>query len=115
MEMPLETFFPGDTCYCKVYVCNREGNTLKGHPIFIILDVYGSYFFAPGFTEEFDNYLDEYPEIPEMESEIEVLPEFQWPSGAGCAEGIMWYGAITDPGVSHLVGELGTFAFGWCE
>ncbi len=113
--MPLTNYLPGDICYCRALVCNLEGTPLSGYPVFVILDVYGSYFFAPGFTENYDNYMGQYPELPEGATVIEVLPDFLWPEGAGNAEGIRWYGAVTDPGVTSIVGEMGTFTFGWSE
>ncbi|MBN1356645.1 hypothetical protein JXA40_10335 [bacterium] len=108
--MPLDYFTPGDPCACLVTVCNPGPDVYSNVPLFVILDVYGLYFFAPMFSG-FDYYtlVNLYP----GESEIEVLPEFTWPDGAGSASGILWYAAMTDIGFTRLFGEMDTFAFGW--
>ncbi len=115
ISMPAEMFHPGDTCWCRAAVCNAEGDTLSGYPLFVVLDVFGNYYFGPDFTELPDNYLDAYPEWPTGETIVEVLPEFFWPENAGTAEGIIWYAALTDPDVRNIFGTLGTFRFGWTE
>jgi hypothetical protein len=109
--MPSHEFQPLDLCYCDVTVCNLSPNILAETPVFVILDIFGSYFFAPSFTD-FDYYE---MDIQPGETVIEVLPEFVWPSGAGTLSGAMWYAAMTDPGITELVGELGIFTFGWSE
>lgn len=112
ISMSSHLFHPGDLCSCNARVLNFETTALQGYPLFVILDVLGSYFFAPEFTS-FDSYLDQYPSIPMGETLVEVLPEFAWPSGAGTLDGIMWYAALTDPGVTGLFGQLGSWEFGW--
>lgn len=112
VSMPAHIFHPGDACSCTAVVCNATGSTLFGYPLFVILDVYGSYFFAPSFGP-YDNYMQQYPEFAAGETMVEVLPAFEWPAGVGSAGGLMWYGALTDPVVTNLFGKLGTWEFGW--
>lgn len=107
--MPSALFAEGDVCYCHVQVCNPGSESLGTLPVFVILDVYGSYFFAPGFTS-FDHY--SYEIIPGQQT-IEVLPPFEWPADTGSASDIRWYAGITDAGVTTLVGNYGLFTFGW--
>ena len=107
--MPSHEFHPGDECSCYVHVCNTTGTTLSWYPLFVILDVYGMYFFAPTFSE-FDYYMEDV--APGMMT-IDVLPSFQWPSGVGSASGIVWYAAMTNAEITDLFGDLGTFTFGW--
>ncbi len=111
VSMPAEMYRPGDTCWCMVTICNPGTETYSGIPVFVILDVYGNYYFAPSFSD-FDRYL---MDIVPGESEIEVLPEFLWPTGAGSASGIVWYAAMTNPEMTALFGAMDTFAFGWSE
>jgi hypothetical protein len=113
VEMPLAVYHGGDTCWCRATVCNAEGNTLENYPLFVILDVYGLYFFAPSFNQVFDYYLTQYPQFPTGETVVEVLPPFTWPANVGSASGIVWYGALTNPAMTDLFGELGMFTFGW--
>ncbi|MBN1357095.1 hypothetical protein JXA40_12605 [bacterium] len=107
--MPQTVFRAGDECYCDVYICNPGSETYQNIPVFVILDVYGWYFFAPSF-EEFDFY--QMNIVPGLTT-INVLPSFTWPSGVGSAFGILWYAGMTDPGITQLFGEYGIFTFGW--
>jgi len=111
--MPSHLFHAGDICNCIALVCNAESQTLENYPLFVILDVYGSLFFAPSFNQVFDYYLPLYPSFPLGETKIEVLPDFAWPANTGTVYGIYWYGALTNPAVTDLFGELGLFEFGW--
>ncbi len=111
--MPSEYFRPGDLCFCRAIVCNAEPEPLDGYPLFILLDVYGSIFFAPSFNQTFDNYLYILPYIPLGQTLVNIIPQFYWPAGVGQAGGIFWYGAITDPSVQHVIGDYGFYQFGW--
>jgi len=111
--MPATQFQPGDPCACYAYVTNAGPVALSGHPLFVILDVFGAYFFGPSFEERFDNYLGLYPEFPPGTTEVVVVPEFTWPAIAGHADGLTWYAALTDPAMTRVVGTIGTWTFGW--
>jgi Chlamydia polymorphic membrane protein (Chlamydia_PMP) repeat len=110
--MPDTTFLPGENCSCHVSVCNATGSVLNNYPLFVVLDVYGSYYFAPSFSA-FDNYLSLYSQFTAGLTVVEVLPAFIWPTGAGSASGIVWYSALTDPGMTQLFGEMDMWTFGW--
>ncbi|MBN1355463.1 hypothetical protein JXA40_04225 [bacterium] len=109
--MPGTEFRPGSPCACKVTIGNPGPGTYAGVPLFVILDVYGNYFFWPSFG------VFDYQEITvDIGSrEFEVLPEFLWPSGVGSATGIRWYAAMTDPAITGLLGTMDTWEFGWAE
>jgi len=107
--MPSQYYQAGDLCFCNVYICNNTENTLTENPLFVILDVFGSYFFAPDF-KSYDFYSTTFPP---GETKIEVLPEFKWPEGAGSAGDIKWYAAMTNPEITELYGEMDTWSFGW--
>ncbi len=113
--MPSHEFRPGDICACRVTVCNRTDTEIIGHPLFVILDVYGCLYFAPGFTESPDHYLAQYPSYPIGATKVNVIDAFTWPEGAGSAEGIFWYAALTDPAVTEIFGEWDSWEFGWSE
>ncbi len=112
--MPDTTYAPGDSCSCRVSVCNASGNVLSNYPLFVILDVFGTYFFAPSFGS-FDHYLGQYPNFPVGETVVTVLPDFSWPDGAGNVSGIIWYAALTDPDIKELFGDMDTWTFGWTQ
>lgn len=111
--MPAHQFAPGNPCACSVTVCNDTASPLIGYPLFVILDVGGTLFFGPGFTAEFSNYLAQHASFNPGETDVEVLPEFLWPSGAGQASGILWYAGLTDPSMTRLEGGYDIWEFGW--
>ena len=115
LNLPTTMFSPGETFFMNAHICNTTGMILDGYPLFGILDVYGALFWGPGFTAEFDSYIDEQPLIPEGESVVALLPEFIWPAGAGSANGIKFIAALTDPDIQILYGDYSMIEFGWSE
>jgi len=111
VEMPAHFFRPGDECSCEVSVCNPGSAVLEGYPLFVILDVWGNYFFAPGFSDF--EYYDR--AFPQGEQSIEVLETFLWPEASGNAEDIYWYAALTNPEMTELFSDTGSFRFGWSD
>ena len=112
--MPAHSFAPGDPCACTATVCNSGATSLVSYPLFVLLDIAGTYYFAPSFTT-YDNYADICTSFPVGETLVDVLPEFTWPTGAGTFSGCMFYGALTDPGVTALFGTMDSFFFNWTE
>jgi hypothetical protein len=106
-------FHPGDNCWCAALVCNGEGMVLNDYPLFVVLDVLGAFYFGPSFTDQMETYLGLYPEFPEGDTLIEVIPSFTWPENISPMDGIIWYGALTNPAMTAVVGDMGSFAFGW--
>jgi len=111
--MPDDYFTPGEACWASATVCNPGPDEPTDIPFFVILDVYGELFFAPSFNQEFDVYMIEVLTVGEHD--FQVLPEFIWPAGAGSASNIFWYAAMTDPGITQIIGEWDIFEFGWGE
>ncbi len=113
VELPKSFFHAGDTFYCTAHVCNRTGIDLIGYPLFVILDVHGEFFFAPSFSSGLDSFLEDYPRFENGETVVTVLPPFQWPENVGSMEGIAFIGALTDPGITEIIGEWDQKTFGW--
>jgi len=109
IQMPAHNFSPGSTCSCDAVVCNADSSVLSDCMLFVILDVHGTCFFAPGFSA-YDCYDMTFEP---GETTVQVVPVFTWPGNTGSAQGIVWYGALTDAAVTHLIGESGSFEFGW--
>lgn len=109
IDIPSVYLSAGDPFYCYVILCNPDLITYPDIPVFVLLDVYGSYFFAPSFSG-FDYYeRDLYP----GKTTIEVLPEFTWPANAGAASGIAIYAGMTNHEMTMLFGALAYVTFGW--
>ncbi len=111
ITMPSSHFYPGDSCSCDANVSNPGDTSIQGYPLFVILGVSGTYFFAPSFNT-FDFYSQSFTA---GDTTVEVVPEFSWPSGAGSANGILWYSALTNPEMNQLYSNLAIFEFGWSE
>jgi parallel beta-helix repeat protein/predicted outer membrane repeat protein len=114
ISMPSYEYCEGEFCYCQVTVCNSYNWPLFDTPLFVVLDVFGAYYFAPSFSS-YDNYSMQYPSFPVGETTITVLPPFIWPYVTGSASGISWLAALTDSQVTTIFGDWDAFNFGWKE
>ncbi len=111
IDMPSNEFHPGDRFYCNVNLCNPGPDTYENIPLFVILDVYGTFYFAPTF-----NAYDHYALTLNIGEQTQVvIAEFPWPSGTGSATGIHFYAGLTDHAISELLGNYDMFTFGWSE
>ena len=113
--MPSHHFFPGADCGCTVTVCNDTGADLHNVPLFVILEVAGLVFFAPSFSDVYDNYLASHSSFGPGETQVEVLPGFSWPEDTGEASGIFWYAGMTDPEITTLMGDYDYWEFSWSD
>ncbi len=109
LAMPSHLFLEGDPCNLTCTIGN-PGSPIPSTPLFVILDAYGSYFFAPGWTQTADWYTRTIATGEETET---ILPDFAWPGGVGTAENLVFYAAMTDPGITTLLGYLDSWTFGW--
>lgn len=115
LDIPKTLFIPGDTFFCNAVICNTTGMILNGYPLFVLLDVYGQYFWGPSWQSGIDSYLGAVPYLPEGETTFVIFPAFYWPENAGTAFGIRMIAAITDPGIRIIYGDYAVAEFGWTE
>ncbi len=111
IKMPSNNFQPDDLCNCHAILCNPDATTYFNTPLFVILDLFGNLFFAPDFSDFDFLEIDLSPGV----SIIEILPDFQWPAGAGNASGVFWYAGMTTPEMNALFGAMDIFEFGWSD
>ncbi len=110
--MPSKLYRSGDLCSCKVSIYNPGPDTYHQLQLFVILDILGTYFYAPSYTHfDFFSLLNIAPET----YDFQILPEFYWPENTGSARGIIWYAGLTNPEITELISNLDTWAFGWEE
>ena len=116
LEMP-ETAHPGDEFFIIGYLDN-PGEPLSEVPTFFILEVYGKFWFWPSWA-----YFDhpEYTEIdwknidvPTGTTNITVIPSFEWPdTGSDIVTGLGFYGAMLNPEVTDILGEIAYQEWGY--
>ena len=75
----------------------------------VILDVFGTYYFAPSFVD-LDCYV---MDIEPGQETIQVVPHFTWPEVGGSASGIFWYAAMINAELTGPLGQVASFEFGW--
>ncbi len=110
LELSSGHFIPGDIFSCDVYTCVPDQTGYSDVPLFVILDVYGQFFFAPDFSGF--GYIPAEPTFGR--TAYNIVPAFQWPSGAGSGQAT-WYAAMTDPEITMLLGNLDMVFFTWGE
>jgi len=110
IDMPDHQFSPGDSFYLNIEICSLD-SAGSDIPLFVILDVYGDYFFAPSFGS-YDNYI---VSLHTGINYLTVLSEFVWPQNAGSASGIQFISAMTTKDFTNLYGEMDSWEFGWSE
>ena len=109
--MPADHYVTGDTFYLNTQIWNPNVPE-KQTAVFVFLDVFGSYFFWPGWTETPDfKFID----LPSGPLNLSILPEFQWPADTGTIDGIGIYAAMTDHSLTELYGSYDHVTFGWSE
>ncbi|MBN1297392.1 trypsin-like peptidase domain-containing protein [bacterium] len=111
LAMSTTLFHPGDSFWCQVLISNNGTSTYPSVALFAVLDIHGNLFFLPDFTDF--SYYGLF--LPPGQQTIVLIPAFEWPEGAGSAEGIQWYAGITDSGISRLLSNFDTLTFGWTE
>ncbi len=109
IKMPSHTFKPGDIAYCVGYVWNAQDRVLDEYLFFAVLDVFGTYYCAPSFSDLDYYYLDCNPGI----TAVTIITPFTWPANVGSASGIVWYAALMNPEMTELASEIGIFDFSW--
>jgi hypothetical protein len=116
LEMPATYFRPGDTCGLQATLGN-PGAPLTAVPLFVLLDVAGNYWAWPSWQQLTppltENVHYKLVDVPTGSTELEIIPTFTWPDVQGSLEGITFIGAMVDPAFTGLIGDAGTFTFGY--
>ncbi len=112
--MPAHSFSPGDPCSLTASVEN-PGDPLTWVLVFIVLEIYGEYWTAPGwghFPESFDYYTFG---LPQGIITFPVINEFAWPENAGSASGLYFLAAVTDKDMNDVLSNIYAWRFGYHE
>lgn len=117
IEMPDNMFHHGDLFYVNARVTN-PGTSLGSLPLFVVLDVYGDYFFWPRWVHYSPPLYTEidfqYMNVDSGVQIVSILPLFEWPRIEGPdVTGLFFYGALLNTDLTSITGELGQFEFGY--
>lgn len=80
---------------------------------YILLAVYGDYWFWPGWVNIDDGIDFSSVTCPAMTSLPQTILDFEWPQGAGTATGLGFYGALFAPGTFDLIGDIQSIEWGF--
>ena len=116
-EMPASEYHPGDTFYLNATINNGTSNDLINVNVVVLLDIgIGEYWFWPSWAHyppDIDYYRDSIN--AGQTKPYTIIPEFAWPSGAGSAEGIYFYGAVLNSELTELISNLASVEFSFYE
>ncbi len=103
-----EMFYQGEDFHLEMALTNTTAVDIP-IDVYIVLDVYGSYWFWPSWTPAVDSR----PDILEAgKSNRETLLRFEWPPYNGSFDDIVIWGATLSAGTSNLIGEVDHVSFG---
>lgn len=106
LDLNSNLFHAGDTFNLDLHLISSGGISAD---VFILLDVYGSYWFWPSWTQ----MLDFETRTPLSGVTEENVFNFVWPTVTGSASGLrFWVGALAS-GTSVLLGDIDMIEFGY--
>jgi len=108
LELNKSMFRTGDQFLLTLTTANSGEAAIVD--LYILLDVYQAYYFYPSWTLLPDA---DRRELPEGVSGPETILSFLWPSGAGAADGIVFWAALLEPGSGILLSDVSHVTFGF--
>lgn len=109
LDISQSIYRPGDRFLLTAAVANFTEEPLADQPFAVVLDAYGSYFWYPGWTDQFQfEPLDLFQGTTEM-----TILDFTWPEASGSATGIRFLGAVLEQDLSGILGLWDWVQFGW--
>ncbi len=109
---PSDYFKAGDNFYLNVQICNTLGHGMDAVPLFVILEVNGSFWFAPNW-EQTPEYISTDLAVG-INTQV-IIPEFTWPRDVGSFSGAVFWAALTNLSVTEIIGDYDRWVFGWGE
>lgn len=101
---------PTETFYVNGYLDN-PGDSMSDVPVFFILDVFGSLWFWPEWSESVA-YMT--MTVPTGTTEVSVLSPFLWPdTGSETVTGLLFYGAMLNPEMNAILGNMAAVQWGY--
>ncbi len=100
--------FRGGDYFDLQYTIVNPGDITLNVDLYVLLDVYGIYFFWPSWSDGFD-----YKTVSvNAESDLsEAVLQCNWPAGTGAASDLKFYAAMFQPGSFTMVGNFDFLTF----
>ena len=106
-----EVFSAGDLFELQMYTVNNGADVIR--QVYIILDVFGSYWFWPSWTP-FPPAIDyDLRDIRHGISQTEEIIAFTVPDGVSPVAGIVFWGGMLKPNTAILWGRVARVEFGF--
>ncbi len=110
IEMPSDLYGPGDVCWVNAHLCNNDYETREDVPVCVLIDLAGSYWFWPVWSEAFNvSVMDLEPGL----TTLSIVPMFNWPTYTPAFNDAVIFGALLNAEMSELVGDYGFWRFSW--
>ncbi len=110
LQLNKAMFEPWDHFLLSTVVTNNSA-TLEADE-YILLDVYGEYWFWPSWGKELDFQRRTFEGGQVYE---DTILDFWWPADSGTADGLRFYGALLDPAATTLIGNVDMVEFGYTQ
>jgi len=110
LGMPATRMLPGTEFQLIREIHNTTASDMTADE-YLLLDVYGQYWFAPGWTQEVDVI---YTGAHAGTTDFEIPLSFTWPDVSGSATDIRFWGGIVASGTSNLL-DYDMVTFEWDE
>ncbi len=108
LTLSREFFRPGDEFLLEADI-THTGEPYSNVPFLVILDVYNTFYWFPGWTQAFDF---ESLDLTGEPIHKEIL-RFTWPESNSNATGIIIYGVLMTPYFTDFLGAWDMVMFGW--
>lgn len=109
LDMPYNEFTRGNSCYLYAYLNNQTGEPIEAN-LFILLQYGSGVWFYPSWSADFSGepgICFEPVDLPGGSLVCkEIIPWFDWTHEPMGCEGLVFYGAMVDPGLTRILGDM---------
>jgi len=113
LSMPAHSYYPGDACGLNAVVCNSETETLFDHVLLIALEAGGDFYFAPAWKPSSHGLSFYRMDFLPGTSTVFILDRLFWPDVPPGSGYFCFWGALLNPDLTRVLGEIDTWEFVW--
>ncbi|MBN1297958.1 hypothetical protein JXA80_14365 [bacterium] len=105
LTMPHTSFAAGDDFYLDAVICN-PGMPIHAVPLCVLLEAGGLFWCWPGWQPLASGFECSYQDIPLGKTTRVIIAPFVWPDVPSAGVELVFWGAMLDPHMQGLLGEL---------